>query len=79
MKRKRVILRIQGVQGLRRHGLNEVEGQGREGRGDDVNISLFFFFLGAVMIEIPQKGVKWRFLGFCADIFSGCSGAPVMS
>lgn len=75
MKRKRVILRIRGVQGLRRHGRGEAQGQGREGRGDDVEIPC----LCCNNDRDTSKGVRRRFLGVCTDIFTICNGAPVIS
>lgn len=75
MKRKRVILRIRGVQGLRRHGRGEAQGQGREGRGGDVEIPC----LSCNNDRDTLKGVRRRFLGFCTDSFSIGSGAPVIS
>ena len=74
-KRTRVILRIRGVQGLRHHGRGEVQGQEREGQGGDVEIPC----LSCNNDRDTSKGVKRRFLGFCTDLFSICSGALVIS
>lgn len=75
MKRKRVIPRIQGVQGLRRHGQGEAQGQGRGGQGGDVEIPCLHYNND----RDTSKGVRRRFLGFCTDSSSICSGAPVIS